>query len=327
MIFHINEEFAKLIPPLSSDELDRLEQSLLNDGCLNPLIIWNNTIIDGHHRYAICIKHNISFNIIKKTELETELDVKLWMINNQFSRRNLPTEIRVALAYKLKEFEAQKAKERQLASLKQFSEQEAVIEEDAISSLAQHYANGHNQHEEKDNLKSSRGKTLEVIAKKAGVSTRTVEQYNTIQQQGTEEQKAEVAQGKSSINKVYTEIQRTKRPEKDQKVVHLKLKGSGVVVIQKYITGIYNELEELNTSKDLTGIRHALLNSYLGQKENFLACVSNIDKHKKLVTRNLTALSESVEDLELTINQGKHIIRLEAPKDKKISKIYERYYG
>jgi hypothetical protein len=69
------------------------------------------------------------------------------------------------------------------------------------------------------------------------------------------------------------------------------------------------------------------LNSYLGQKENFLACVSNIDKHKKLVTRNLTALSESVEDLELTVNQGKHIIRLEGQKDKKIAKIYERYYG
>lgn len=327
MNFHINEEFAKLIPPLSSDELHNLEQSLLNEGCLHPLVIWNNTIIDGHHRYAICTKYDISFNVVEKSELETELDVKLWMINNQFSRRNLPTETKVALAYKFKEFEAEKAKERQLASLKQFSEQEKVIEEDAVSSLAQHYANGHNQHEEKDDLKSCRGKTLEVIAKKAGVSTRTVEQYNTIQQQGTEEQKAKVAEGKSSINKVYTEIKQAKQSEEDKRIVHLRIKGSGVAVIQKYVSGIYNELEDLNTSRDLTGIRHMLLNTHLGQKENFLACVSNIDKQKKLVTRNLTALSESVEDLELTVNQGKHIIRLEAPKDKTISKLYERYYG
>jgi len=35
------------------------------------------------------------------------------MINNQFSRRNLPTETRLALAYKFKEFETEKAKERQ----------------------------------------------------------------------------------------------------------------------------------------------------------------------------------------------------------------------
>lgn len=313
--FIINEEFARLIPPLSSEELEKLEQSLVNEGCLNPLIVWNNTIIDGHHRYAICIKHNISFNIIEKPELETELDVKLWMINNQFSRRNLPTETRLALAYRFKEFEAQKAKERMQAT--QFKE----VDNTASTVLYTPQIND----QKPEN--TEKGRALEAIAKKAGVSHTTAFQYDKIQQQGTEEQKAKVAEGKSSINKVYNDIKQAKQSEEERKVVHLKLKGSGVVVIQKYVSGIYNELEDLNTSKDLMGIRHALLNSYLGQKENFLACVSNIDKHKKLVTRNLTALSESVEDLELTVNQGKHIIRLEAQKDKKISKIYERYYG
>jgi len=314
--FIINEEFAQLIPPLSSEELEKLEKSLVNEGCLNPLIVWNNTIIDGHHRYAICIKHNIRFNIIEKTELETELDVKLWMINNQFSRRNLPTETKLALAYRFKEFEAQKAKERMQAT--QFYENDTAR---LVLTYPQQERMG------EVNQNNSTHKTLEVIAKKAGVGYSTAFQYDAIQRKGTEEQKAKVAEGKSSINKVYTEIKQAKQSEEERKVVHLKLKGSGVVVIQKYVSGIYNELEDFNTSKDLMGIRHALLNSYLGQKENFLACVSNIDKHKKLVTRNLTALSESVEDLELTVNQGKHIIRLEAPKDKKISKIYERYYG
>jgi len=313
--FIINEEFARLIPPLSSEELDKLEQSLVNEGCLNPLIVWNNTIIDGHHRYAICIKHGISFNIIEKPELETELDVKLWMINNQFSRRNLPTEIRVALAYRFKEFEAERAKERMQAT--QFKE----VDNTASTVLYTPQIND----QKPEN--TEKGRALEAIAKKAGVSHTTAFQYDKIQQQGTEEQKAKVAEGKSSINKVYTEIKQAKQSEEERKVIHLKIKGSGVVVIQKYVSGIYNELEDFNTSKDLTGIRHALLNSYLGQKENFLACIHNIDKHKKLVTRNLTALSESVEDLELTVNQGKHIIRLEAQKDKKISKIYERYYG
>ena len=313
--FIINEEFARLIPPLSSEELEKLEQSLVNEGCLNPLIVWNNTIIDGHHRYAICIKHNISFNVIQKPELETELDVKLWMINNQFSRRNLPTEIRVALAYRFKEFEAERAKERMQAT--QFKE----VDNTASTVLYTPQIND----QKPEN--TEKGRALEAIAKKAGVSHTTAFQYDKIQQQGTEEQKAKVAEGKSSINKVYTEIKQAKQSEEERKVIHLKIKGSGVVVIQKYVSGIYNELEDFNTSKDLTGIRHALLNSYLGQKENFLACIHNIDKHKKLVTRNLTALSESVEDLELTVNQGKHIIKVEAQKDKKISKIYERYYG
>ena len=318
MNFCINEEFAKLIPPLSSDELHNLEQSLLNEGCRNPLVIWNNTIIDGHHRYTICSKHGISFNIVEKSELETELDVKLWMINNQFSRRNLPTETKVALAYKFKEFEAEKARERQLAGVKI----EQTIEQET---LAQYYAKVDN--DTKDIIEVSKGKTLEVIAQKAGVSTRTVEQYNTIQQQGTEEQKAKVAEGKASINKVYTEIKQAKQSDEDKRIVHLKIKGSGVAVIQKYVSGIYNELEDLNTSKDLTGIRHMLLNTHLGQNENYLACVSDIDKQKKAVTRNLTALSESVENLELTVNRGRYLISVEAKKDKTISKLYERYYG
>jgi len=135
----------------------------------------------------------------QKSAIKNKLDVKFWMINNQFSKKNLPTETRLALAYKLKEFEAEKAKERQLASLKQFSEQEAVIEEGAVSSLAHRCANGHNHHEEKDDLKSPRGKTLEVIAQKAGVSTRTAEQYDAIQRKGTDEQKAKIKKTSKSL--------------------------------------------------------------------------------------------------------------------------------
>jgi len=315
MNFCINEEFAKLIPPLSSDELHNLEQSLLNEGCRNPLVIWNNTIIDGHHRYTICSKHGISFNIVEKSELETELDVKLWMINNQFSRRNLPTETKVALAYKFKEFEAEKAKERMQAT--QFKAIDTMVSKVLYTP----------QIDDPKTENTEKGRALEAIAKKAGVSHTTVFQYDKIQQQGTEEQKAKVAEGKASINKVYTEIKQAKQSDEDKRIVHLKIKGSGVAVIQKYVSGIYNELEDLNTSKDLTGIRHMLLNTHLGQNENYLACVSDIDKQKKAVTRNLTALSESVENLELTVNRGRYLISVEAKKDKTISKLYERYYG
>ena len=105
------------------------------------------------------------------------------MINNQFSRRNLPTETRLALAYQFKEFEAEKAKSRQLANLKQFAEE------------------------------ANKGKTLEVIAKKAGGSMATAEQYDAIQRKGTEEQKTEVAEGKASIKKIYTQIRKAERLE------------------------------------------------------------------------------------------------------------------
>ena len=57
---------------------------------------------------------------------------------------------------------------------------------------------------------------MEVIAKKAGVSRATAEQYDTIQRKGTEEQKQEVASGDSSIKKVYTNIRKAERLENNK---------------------------------------------------------------------------------------------------------------
>jgi len=192
---NINPEFQDLIPPLSLEEQESLEEIIIAEGCRDSLIIWGNTIIDGHHRYAICHKNYIPFTTVnKKQELESELDVKLWMINNQFSRRNLPTETRLALAYQLKEFEQEKAKVRQ-------GTRNDLVERDTNISLPVGLS------------EVTKGKTLEIIAQKAGVSRSTAEQYDAIQRKGTDEQKAEVASGNSSIKKVYTNIRKAERLE------------------------------------------------------------------------------------------------------------------
>lgn len=60
---NINDKFKNLIPPLSDDEYKQLEDNILRYGCREPLCVWNNTIIDGHNRYAICSKNNIPFSI------------------------------------------------------------------------------------------------------------------------------------------------------------------------------------------------------------------------------------------------------------------------
>lgn len=202
MELQINEEFRRLIPALSTEELNGLEENVKREGCRDPLVVWNDTIIDGHNRYEICQKHNIEFQTVARNDLETELDVKLWMINNQFSRRNLSTETRLALAYRFKEFEAEKAKERQGA-------RNDLVESDTnIAQLV-----GKSEPSESENR--GRG-ALGEIAKRAGVSHTTAEQYDAIQRKGTEEQKTEVAEGKASIKKVYNQIQRAERLEKNK---------------------------------------------------------------------------------------------------------------
>jgi hypothetical protein len=313
MNFIINEEFAGLIPPLSGDELHNLEQSLLKEGCRDPLVVWHNTIIDGHHRYAICSKHGISFNIIEKPELETELDVKLWMINNQFSRRNLPTETRLALAYRFKELEAQKAKERMQAT--QFKE----IDNTASTPVYTPQIN------EQKPENTEKGRALEAIAKKAGVSHTTAFQYDKIQQQGTEEQKAEVAEGKSSIKKVYTQIQKSNRLESNKD--YLKLPCDLIVIIQQHITNIYNVLDGYHSSKDFREIYYWSVREWFRENDEFHMSFTHIARLIKLVTRQLNQLSESVDDLEIRVNKCKQLIILEKDKNENFARRYNKYHS
>jgi hypothetical protein len=96
--------------------------------------------------------------------------------------------------------------------------------------------------------------------------------------------------------------------------------------IQQCISSVYNAIELFNACYEFAEIRHWLLNSNLGRNENYLSVISQIDKQKKLITRNLTQLSESVDDLEVLINHSKHLVQLERNKDKQFAKHYEKYH-
>ena len=50
----IDEEFQDLIRPLTNEEYRLLEESILKDGCRDPIIIWQGIIVDGKNRYMIC---------------------------------------------------------------------------------------------------------------------------------------------------------------------------------------------------------------------------------------------------------------------------------
>ena len=85
-------ELEEYIVPLQKDEYTQLEKNIIKEGCREPLIVWPRTktkiLIDGHNRYWICIKHNISFKI-SEIQLNNIENAKLWVINNQLGRRNL----------------------------------------------------------------------------------------------------------------------------------------------------------------------------------------------------------------------------------------------
>jgi len=84
----IDEEFKFLLPTLDKETYARLEEDIINNGCRDALVLWENILIDGYNRYAICTEHDIPFNTVDM-ELDTREDALIWIITNQVSRRNL----------------------------------------------------------------------------------------------------------------------------------------------------------------------------------------------------------------------------------------------
>ena len=86
----IDPEFQGTIPPLQEEELKQLEENILTDGVvINPLIVWDGVIVDGHNRYRILQKHpEIQFTTYEK-KFPDRYAAIAWICKNQLGRRNL----------------------------------------------------------------------------------------------------------------------------------------------------------------------------------------------------------------------------------------------
>ena len=107
----IDPEFQGKIPPLTFEELNQLEANILRDGrIINPIIVWQGLIVDGHNRYTIAKKHpEIPFTVHEK-EFASRYEAIIWICKNQLGRRNLSPEQKRYLIGKQYEAEKKAAK-------------------------------------------------------------------------------------------------------------------------------------------------------------------------------------------------------------------------
>ena len=86
--FKLDSEFVNLCNSLLDEEFEKLENSIKNEGCRDPLVIWKekDILIDGHHRLFFCQKHNQSYQIVKKS-FSDRFTALLWEWTNDKGRR------------------------------------------------------------------------------------------------------------------------------------------------------------------------------------------------------------------------------------------------
>ncbi len=96
----IHPEFRSLIGPPTKEERQQLEANLVAEGCRDPLVTWNGILLDGHNRFEICERRGIRYRIVE-IDLPSAEAAKLWIEENQIGRRNLTTDQRAAIAYRI----------------------------------------------------------------------------------------------------------------------------------------------------------------------------------------------------------------------------------
>ncbi len=218
----ILQELEILIPPLTSEEFKQLERNILEEGIRDPLVTWNGILVDGHNRYRIAQEYDIDFKTVEKEFADINA-VKVWMINNQFGRRNLISYVRTVLALRLKEIYSEIAKENQKGG------QGGIL-------LPQTFGEA-NKKENETNYK---------IGKIADVSSETIRRVEKIEANASPEIKAKVSTGEISINEAFKEI---KKEEKENNFIEKKKEFNKEILYDekykaKYIIG--NSIDILN---------------------------------------------------------------------------------
>ena len=107
----VDPEFQGKIPPLTFEELNQLEANILRDGrIINPIIVWEGLIVDGHNRFIIAKKHPEIPYTVHETEFANRYEAIIWICKNQLGRRNLsPEQKRYLLG---KQYESEKKAEK-----------------------------------------------------------------------------------------------------------------------------------------------------------------------------------------------------------------------
>ena len=88
--FKTKRDFAAFLPKATDEEDALLEKLLVEHGCEQPLVVWQEAgiLLDGHRRRRLCDRLGIDYKI-KAKSFENEDKALVWMAENQLGRRNL----------------------------------------------------------------------------------------------------------------------------------------------------------------------------------------------------------------------------------------------
>jgi len=182
----VNEELKAYIDPLTAEEDEALERSILAEGCRDALVLWGDVLVDGHNRYRICQKHGLPFQTVQNSRFRSMEDVHLWMIDQHLGRRSISDFQRGVLALRKREIVAERRTRAATAP-----DPATTVDAPADAAPAQAAA---------DSSAHAPLSSREAIAKAARLSSSQVVMIEKIQKQAAPELVAAIKSGTISLN-------------------------------------------------------------------------------------------------------------------------------
>ena len=190
-------ELQAYIDPLTPEEDEALERSLLTEGCRDALVLWGTILVDGHNRYRLCQKHGLPFRTVQNERFQNMEDVHLWMIDQHLGRRSISDFQRGVLALRKREIIASRRSTAAAAVMAAKAEAapedtQAPWEGETDPTVAQALANVPKVPDEALD-------TREALARAARLTAAQVKMIETIHQNAAPEVVAAVKSGELSL--------------------------------------------------------------------------------------------------------------------------------
>ena len=256
----IDPEFEELITKPNDAEYSMLKDSIIKEGIREPIIVWNNTIIDGHNRYKIAQELGIPVKC-KTIQFENKEEAKEWIISNQLGRRNISKYERCRLVLNMKERISAKAKDRMLAG------------------------------KSDPTKKSAEGETRQILAKIAAVSHDTLKKVEILERDAVAEIKEKLRAGEISINAAYKQLQDHQSTDSTDTQIDSSANNSNFV--SSRVSDIIKENESSNTALDVSNDKEEVQqNENTDQNLKEKAAVTS-DSKKSLKTSEMGSTTEA----------------------------------
>ncbi len=290
---------TNIFPMMSEDEFNDLMENIKKHGLMEPIWAWKGEIIDGRNRYLACTKAGVEPQF---REWNGEGSLVEFVVSLNLHRRHLSSSQKAMVADNILPFLEEEAKERKIASLKQYNNVQNSTS--VTQKIGEREDTLKNQEEVTQKIRSPLNKHANESTAQAAKMTGTNRQY--VSDAKKIKQKApkiaeKVLEGKLSIPEAKAVI---KQPEEIQQKVLEKIEKGEVKKAKEAIKEVKkeelqkqdpkNNIPSFITPRDICKevaslsstdlmIVYQLRSSALSEEEIFKACGSTDIKIKESI--------------------------------------------